>query len=102
MDNENHNELKEMIVKSERQRSFQLFNFCDAFCINRFIYNKKKRNFFAKASKLFSYKLSIESILKLNNEFEIVKKKILTADQFEMLNEPPSLLEQLSEIKMLE
>ena len=54
-------------------------------------------------SSLIDKKLSLESFLQLSNNFELLKKKILTEDQYREFDELPYLRldEQLKEFNLI-
>jgi len=53
--------------------------------------NKRKRNFFIVSSDLINSKLSVENFLELSNDFELLKRKIFTEEQYKEFDEIPQL-----------
>ena len=100
--NDNNHKIeikKSRIRKREISRPCQHFSFWDSICINSFIINRRKRNFVKMISNLINNKLSVEYILELSNNFELLKRKILTGDQYREFDEIPHLTldEQIKE-----
>ena len=60
----------------------QYFSFWNSFCINYIIFNKQKRNFVSLISKVVDNKLSVEYILELSNNFQLLKKSVLNQEQY--------------------
>ena len=58
------------------------FSFWDTICFNIFICNGKKRSFVQRASKLISLKLSVEYILGFITDFELLKRNVLTNEEY--------------------
>ena len=81
-------------------KPLQFFSFCDTFCHKRLILNSKKRNFVRLISKIIDDKLSVEYILELSNNFEMLKKIVLDEEQYENFgNLPPfTLKKQMEEL----
>ena len=100
--NDNNHKIeikKSRIWKREISRPCQHFSFWDSICLNSFIINRRKRDFVKIISDLVNKKLSLESFLELSNNFELLKRKILTEDQYTEFNELPNLTldEQIKE-----
>jgi hypothetical protein len=91
-DNNDRVEIKKSrIWKRENSRPCQHFSFWDSICLNCFIINRRKRNFINMISDLINQKLSVEYILELSNNFELLKRKTLTKDQCREFDEKPHL-----------
>ena len=85
-----NNDNEQNHIKKIKKGSY-LFSFCDAICYSRFIFNRRKRNFFIMSSHLIDSKLSVENFLELSNDFELLKKKLFTEEQYTEFNELPQL-----------
>ena len=61
--------------------------------------NKQKRNFVSLISKVVDNKLSVEYILELSNNFQLLKKSVLNQEQYDKFDYLPNLYfeEQLKE-----
>ena len=87
--------LKERLENS----AIQHFSIWNSFCFNFCILNTKKRNFIQLVSQVIDNKLSVEYILELCNNFQLLRKLVLTQEQnqkFDSMNHL-SLEEQLKE-----
>ena len=78
------------------------FTFLDTFFINMFICNKRKRNFVQKVNRVISLKLSVENILGFFTDFELLKRKIFTNEEYVEFNELEylTLEEQMKDLEI--
>ena len=78
------------------------FTFWDTIFTNAFICNKKKKNFVQKVNKIISMKLSVENILGISTDFELLKRKIFTNEEYVEFDqlEYLSLDEQMKDIEI--
>ena len=99
-DNTQLNGNKTRIQMRKISKPFQFFSFWDSFCFSCCILNSKKRHFVRLISKIIDEKLSVEYILELSNNFEMLKKIVLDEEQYENFgNLPPfTLTKQMEEL----
>lgn len=63
--------------KKEKKEQETKLNFWDKICFNCCIINKRKKSFLNSATKVIDYKLSVEYLLELSNEFQVMKEVFL-------------------------
>ena len=103
VENENNNNpmirSKTRLMDRIENNATQYFTFWNSFCMNYYVFNKPKRNFVSLISKVVDNKLSVEYILELSNNFQLLKKSVLNQEQYYKFDYLPNLSfeEQLKE-----
>lgn len=89
-------------VSRKEGKSIKYFSFLNTLCCKFCIINPIRQKFIKLASKLVDKKLSIENILEVSNDLEILKKINLNDEQIYVFNDFPHLTfkEQLKEFKI--
>ena len=69
----------------------KIFSFWNSFCFSSFICNKYKRNFVRIISQVIDKKLSVDHLLKISNNLEMLKEFTLNEEDLKTFNELPPL-----------
>ena len=90
------------VEKRKKTKPLQHANFWDKICFSFCIFNKNKRTFLQLASLVIDNKLSVETILELSNNFELLKQKVLNEEEYKKFNDVPFLnfREQMKEFNI--
>ena len=77
-------------MKTSANQKSKKFSFWNSICFTCFICNKTKRNFVELISKVIYRKLSLDHILKISNNLDMLKDFILNEEELKILNELPT------------
>ena len=92
---------KSRIVRKKTMKN-KKFSFCDTFCCSGFIFNKTKRSFVKLISQVIDKKLSLEHLLKISNNLEMLKEYTLSEEEVINFNNlpPMSFVKQLKQFEI--
>ena len=80
--------MKKETIRKVAKTTFTFWNtFCFTFCI----YNSTKRKFILLVSKMINKKLSVENILTLSNNIEMLKEFCLNEEELISFNDLPAM-----------